>query len=617
MCGICGLAHSDSAQPIDLAIVRRMRDAIEHRGPDGEGLHVEAGVALAHRRLSIIDLSGGAQPLSNEDRTVWVTYNGEIYNFARIKEDLVARGHCFRTHCDTEVLVHAYEEWGDSFVRRLNGMFAFALHDVRRGRVLLARDHLGIKPLFYCVRDGTLYFGSEIKAILAAGVPVGVRRESLQEYLVFRYVAGTNTFFDGIRRLAPAHTAVFEHGRVTPTRYWSPPADEQPTGSLDEAAEALDPLLRGAVESQLMSDVPLGTFCSGGVDSGLVSAYAASASRHTLQTFAVGFDDPAWDERASAADTAARIKSDHHTVVAEPSEFLGLLPLLVRHHDEPLSHPNSIPLYQLSRFARRYVTVILTGEGADELFCGYPRYHIARWRGAAEPLPGVVRTALAGAIAAGPGHRPAKLASSLREGLDDAILLNSAYVSPDLAGRLSGNPIGAAFDERRSLLELARSDAGPVATLSRYELLTYLCCALDRIDRMSMATSLEGRVPFLDIPLVEWGLSVAGRYKLSGRENKRVVKRVAERYLSPAITRGAKSGFGIPLDAWFRSPVFAPLLTKLRDPDHPAADLFDRPTLQRVVDEHVRGTRDRGEALWLLGNVFVWAEHYLGASVRQ
>ena len=594
-----------------------MRDAIEHRGPDGEGLHVEAGVALAHRRLSIIDLAGGAQPLSNEDGTVWVTYNGEIYNFHRITEELVARGHRFQTHCDTEVLVHAYEEWGDGFVARLNGMFAFAIHDVRRGRVLLARDHLGIKPLFYCVRDGTLYFASEIKALLAAGIAARVRRESLQEYLVFRYVAGTNTFFDDIRRLAPGHTAVFEHGRVTTTRYWSPPADESAAQSLDEAAEALDPLLRSAVESQLMSDVPLGTFCSGGVDSGLVSAYAASASRHTLQTFAVGFDDPAWDERAPAADTAARIGSDHHTVVAEPGEFLDLLPFLLRHHDEPLSHPNSIPLYQLSRFARQRVTVILTGEGADELFCGYPRYHVARWRGVAEPLPGIARTALAAAIAAGPGHRPAKLANSLREGMDDAILLNSAYVNPDLVARLSCNPTDAAFSERRSLLELARSDAGPVATLSRYELLTYLCCALDRIDRMSMATSLEGRVPFLDIPLVEWGVRVAGRLKLAGRENKRVVKRVAERYLSPAITRGAKSGFGIPLDAWFRSPIFAPLLTRLRDPSHPAADLFDRATLRRVVDEQVRGVRDHGEALWLLSNVFVWAEHYLDAATSH
>lgn len=596
-----------------------MRDAIRHRGPDGEGMHVEAGVALAHRRLSIIDLSGGAQPLSNEDGTVWVTYNGEIYNFLEVHDELVKLGHRFRTRCDTEVLVHAYEEWGDGFVTRLNGMFAFAIHDARRGRVLLARDHLGIKPLFYTVRDGTLYFASEVKAILAAGVPARARPESLQEYLIFRYIAGANTFFDGVQRLPAGHTAAFERGsdRVIVRQFWTPPTDEGSPLSLGGAAEALDARLRGSVSAQMMSDVPLGTFCSGGVDSGLVSAFAAHASPHTLQTFAVGFEDSAWDERGLAADTARRIKSDHHVVMAEPNEFLGLLPRLVWHHDEPLSHPNSIPLYQLSRFAREYVTVVLTGEGADELFCGYPRYHIARWRGAVEGLSPSMRAGLAAVAQAGPGHRAVKLSHSFRENLDDAILLNSAYVGPDLVGRLSKGPVDSALDERRALLERARSSAGVVATLSRYELLTYVGCALDRIDRMSMAASLEGRVPFLDVSLVEWGLSVAGRLKLAGRENKRVVKRVAERYLSPSITRGAKSGFGIPLDAWFRSPVFAPLLTKLRDPNHPAADLFDRPTLQRVVDEHVQGTRDRGEALWLLGNVYVWAEHYLGPSVSQ
>jgi asparagine synthase (glutamine-hydrolysing) len=615
MCGICGLAHADPRRPVDAGVACRMRDAISHRGPDGEGMHVEAGVALGHRRLSIIDVAGGAQPLSNEDGTVWVTYNGEIYNFLEIHDELVKLGHRFRTRCDTEVLVHAYEAWGDGFVTRLNGMFAFAIHDTRRGRVLLARDHLGIKPLFYTVRDGTLYFASEIKAILAAGVSARVRRESLQEYMIFRYIAGANTFFDDIRRLPAGHTAAFEGGRVALQCFWTPPTEETSPLSLGGAAEALDSRLRGAVSAQLMSDVPLGTFCSGGVDSGLVSTFAAHASPHTLQTFAVGFEDRAWDERALAADTARRIQSDHHVVMAEPQEFLGLLPRLVWHHDEPLSHPNSIPLYQLSRFARGFVTVVLTGEGADELFCGYPRYHIARWRGAVEPLSPSLRAGLAALAGTGPGHRAVKLSHSLREGLDDAILLNSAYVGPDLAARLTNGPVDSALDERRSLLERARSNAGVVATLSRYELLTYVGCALDRIDRMSMAASLEGRVPFLDVPLVEWGLSVAGRFKLAGRGNKRVVKRVAERYLHPAITRGAKSGFGIPLDAWFRSPVFAPLLTKLRDPGHPAADLFDRQILQRVVDEHVHGTRDRGEALWLLCNVFVWAELYPDQSI--
>jgi asparagine synthase (glutamine-hydrolysing) len=614
MCGICGIAHVDPAQPIDVGTLVRMRDAISHRGPDGVGTHVEAGVGLGHRRLSIIDIAGGAQPLSNEDGTIWVTYNGEIYNFQQLHDELVKLGHCFRTRSDTEVLVHAYEAWGDDFVTRLNGMFAFAIHDVRRGRVFLARDHLGIKPLFHRLHEGTLYFASEIKGILASGARAQVRPESLQEYLIFRYVAGANTFFDDIRKLPAGHVAVFERGRLSVRQFWTPPRSEAAFVSLPEAADALDPLLRRSVASQLMSEVPLGTFCSGGVDSGLVSVFAASAASRTLQTFAVGFEDQRWDERVLAADTARRIGSDHHTVIAEPGEFLSLLPRLIWHHDEPLSHPNSIPLYQLSRFARQFVTVVLTGEGADELFCGYPRYHIARWRAAVESLPRGIRRLLASVVAAGPGHRPAKLAHSFNEGLDDAIVLNSAYVSPELVARLTGNPVEAALAERRSLLARAKSDGGAVATLSRYELLTYLGCALDRMDRMSMAASLEGRVPFLDVPLVEWGLQLTSRLKLRGRANKVVVKEVAARYLSPAITTGAKSGFGIPLDAWFRSPVFAPLLTRLQDPSHAAAPLFDQSVLQRIVGEHVAQTADHGEALWLLGNVFLWAEHHIGVA---
>ncbi len=595
-----------------------MCDTIAHRGPDGAGMHIEHGVGLGHRRLSIIDVAGGAQPLANEDGTVWVSFNGEIYNHRELAGRLSARGHTFRTHSDTEVLVHAYEEWGDDLVRELNGMFAFALHDMKRHRVLLARDHLGIKPLFYRLDGGTLRFASEIKALFA-GTPwrPRPRPESVQEYLVFRYVAGGNAFHDDVHRLPAGHVAVWERGRLAVDRFWSPPADEVPGRDLERAADALADLLQQSVQSQLMSEVPLGAFCSGGVDSGLVSAYAADASSHQLATFAVGFHDPAWDERALAEDTARRIGAAHHTVIAEPEEFGGLLPRLVWYHDEPLSHPNTIPLYQLSRFARQFVTVVLTGEGSDELFCGYPRYHIARWRAAADGLPRAIRRPLAGILARGPGHRTTKLGDSFGRDLEDAMLFNSAYVAPELVARLTGNPVDAALSERRALLANARSHNGAVATLSRYELLTYLGCALDRMDRMSMAVSLEGRVPFLDIPLVEWAVQLAGHLKLSGTENKRVVKALAHRRLNPAIARGAKSGFGVPLDTWFRSPVLAPLLDRLRDPGHPAAGLFVQREVRRLTDEHAAGAADHGEALWLLSNVYVWSEVNLGGVMSE
>ena len=587
-----------------------MRDIIAHRGPDGVGIHCIAGVGLGHRRLSIIDVQGGAQPLSNEDGTIWVTFNGEIYNYAELTRRLVRLGHTFQTHSDTEVLVHAYEEYGDDFVRELNGMFALAIHDVARNRVLLARDHLGIKPLFYGRDTDSLVFASEIKAVLAGlGRPARLRAESLQEYLIFRYIAGAGTFFEGVHRLPAGHVGVWERGTLTVRPFWSPPArDGSRSISLEEAADEVESLLVRSVESQMMSEVPLGSYCSGGVDSGLVTGYASKASPHRLQTFAVGFRDPAWDESALAAQTAEHFGTAHHTVFAEPGEFLGLLAKLLWFNDEPLSHPNAIPLYQLSRFARQSVTVVLTGEGADELFCGYPRYHIARLRSSLEALPAAGRRALAGAARRAPGHRAAKLADLVGRSVEDGLLFNSAYVAPELVARLTGAPVDGALSERRRLLAVARVSEDDVDTLSRYELLTYLGCALDRMDRMSMACSLEGRVPFIDVPLVEHALRLPTAFKLGRRETKRVLKVLARRELSTAVATRSKSGFGVPLGNWFRSPVFAPALVRLRDPDHPASQYFHRPTIDRLLAEHAAGRADHGEALWMLTNVFVWQD---------
>lgn len=587
-----------------------MRDTISHRGPDGAGLRCAAGVALGHRRLSIIDVAGGSQPLSNEDGTVWVTFNGEIYNYRQLTERLVRRGHRFQTHSDTEVLVHAYEEYGDDFVRELNGMFAFALHDERRHRVLLARDHLGIKPLFYSQTGDTLLFASEIKSILAVcGRTPRLRPEALQEYLIFRYITGGGSFVDDVNRLPAGHLGIWEDGRLTVRPFWSPPTSERVApGDLTDAALEIERLLVRSVESQMMSEVPLGSYCSGGVDSGLVTGYAATASPHQLQTFAVGFRDPAWDESALSARTAVHFGTHHRTVISEPGEFLALLPQLVWYHDEPLSHPNAIPLYQLSRFARRSVTVVLTGEGADELFCGYPRYHIARVRASLAGLPERGRRTLALAARWAPGHRAAKLADLVDRSLDDSLIFNSAYVSPELVARLTRAPIHGAVRERRRLLAEARATDDAVDTLSRYELLTYLGCALDRMDRMAMACSLESRVPFLDIPLVEHVLRLPTSLKLGHRETKRVLKVLARRRLSASVARRSKSGFGVPLGDWFRSPVLAAAVDRLRDPAHPAAEHLDRATLDRILAEHASGRADHGEALWMLTNVYVWHE---------
>ncbi len=416
-----------------------------------------------------------------------------------------------------------------------------------------------------------------------------------------------------MHRLPAGHLAVWQHGELGVRRYWSPPATERLSiASLDEAANHVEQLLTRSVESQMMSEVPLGSFCSGGVDSGLVTGYASQASPHQLQTFAVGFRDPAWDESALAAQTAAHFGTDHHTLLAEPGEFLELLGKLIWYHDEPLSHPNAIPLYQLSRFARQTVTVVLTGEGADELFCGYPRYHIARVRESLERLPAAARRAFAAGARSMPGHRAAKMANLIGRTVDDGLILNSAYVAPELVAKLTGRPVDAALRERRRLLAAARESDDDVDTLSRYELSTYLGCALDRMDRMSMACSLEGRVPFLDIPLVEHAVRLPTSAKLGRRETKRVLKTIARRVLSPEVAGRSKSGFGVPLGDWFRSPILAPALDRLGDRGHPAAQYFDVDVVGRLVAEHASRRADHGEALWMLTNVYMWQETVAG-----
>jgi asparagine synthase (glutamine-hydrolysing) len=615
MCGICGIAFADPSRRADQDLVLSMRDAMAHRGPDGAGILDLPGATLAHRRLSIIDLAHGDQPMANEDKSIWVTFNGEIYNFHELEAELTSRGHQFRTRCDTEVLVHAYEEYGDRFVERLNGMFAFALVDLKRQRVLLGRDHLGIKPLFYARIDGGIAFASEIKGVLPA-LPrsPGLRYESLQEYLVFRYIAWDRTFYQDVFRLPPGHIAIWEGGSLSTQRYWAPSVRERTDApSLAEAVKELDSTLGRAVQSQLMSDVPLGSFCSGGVDSGLVTMYAARGSKG-FQSFSVGFDDPAWDETERARDSAARAGADHHVVVATAGTLEKALQRLIHYHDEPLSHPNSVPLYTLSELARKHVKVVLTGEGADELFAGYPRYHLARMRASLEMLPGGVRSSGAAILRSLPGHRARKAANTLPLSLEESILLNSAYVEPDLVAALTGSEVASSLDTRRALVAQTFDAADPVRSISRYELLTYLPCALDRMDRMSMAHGLEGRVPFLDVPLVEFGLGLPSSLKLGMRTNKRVLKELAKGLLSPSIVQGPKSGFGLPLDAWFRGTELGGVLKRISDSSHPAASNFDGRVLSRLVKEHQSGAANHGEVLWLLANVFLWSEGEAAAN---
>ncbi|MFN0178722.1 MAG: asparagine synthase (glutamine-hydrolyzing) [Gemmatimonadales bacterium] len=611
MCGFAGLAYRDQTRDCADAAVVAMTERLAHRGPDGTGTLTLGPVGLGHRRLSVIDISGGRQPLSNEDQTVWVVYNGEIYNFVELKMALVKAGHRFATACDTEVLVHAYEEWGDDFVVRLSGMFAFALFDARRKRLLLVRDHLGVKPVFYESNDEGLFFGSEIKAVIAgSGSSPTLDSAVVPEYLMFRYAAWDRSLYQGIKRLPPGHLAVWENGRLAIREFWSPRSVvPSSSGSLDDAVDELEHLLTDSVRAQLMSDVPLGVFCSGGIDSGLITRLTANVVPSKVHSFSVSFEDPSWDESRLARQTADRAGTVHHTVGCTDHQVRDLLPRMLWHHDEPLSHPNSIPLAVLSRFARERVTVVLTGEGPDEYLSGYPRHQVAGFHAQLDRVLPQWAVRMFGMALGWLPTRRARLAGDLlRRPLLEGLVLNSRYVKPELARSLVGDGAMDSIAERVALAGRMAVEGDGISSINRYEMVTYLQCALDRMDRMSMASGLEARVPFLDLRLVEWGLRLPSRFKVSGRKNKIVLKALAERWLSPEVATARKSGFGLPLDSWFRAPTFSSLLEPLTRADHPANPLFARPVLERVLTEHRTGVANHGELLWLLVNVFNWYE---------
>src|SRR5687768_9007660 len=404
MCGIAGIIATGGLRDEERARLPRMRDVIAHRGPDEAGAWFDAFAALGHRRLSIVDLASGSQPLANEDGTIQIVFNGEIYNHADLRPELEAAGHCYHTRCDTEAIVHAYEEWGDDCVHRFRGMFAFAIWDAPRRRLLLARDRLGIKPLYWTLRDNRLIFGSEIKAILASGLVQPQANESgLPELLGTRYLSGEETLFKGIHKLLPGHLLVYEQRRVTTRQYWDVPigaaaARPAPTGR--EWVSRFRALLEESVRLRLMSDVPLGMFLSGGLDSSAIAALMARMIDRPLQTFSVAFDERAFSELDYARQVSTAIKADAHEIVIDDQDFFGALPRLIWHEDEPVAHPSSVPLYFVSALAREHVTVVLTGEGSDELLAGYGRYprSLLNWRAGqvyARLLPGVARTWIA------------------------------------------------------------------------------------------------------------------------------------------------------------------------------------------------------------------------------
>ena len=622
MCGIAGKFNVDRTRPIDRARLTAMTAVLAHRGPDADGFFVGAGIGLGHRRLSIIDLATGDQPLTNEDRTIWVVFNGEIYNFAEIRTELAARGHRFRTSTDTEVLVHGYEQWGDRVVDRLRGMFAFALWDERTRRLLLVRDRLGVKPLYYSPTAAGLTFGSELKALLEdPDVPREWSADALDAYLTLQYVPGPQTIYRGIWKLPPGHLLVAEGGRVAVTRYWDLPFPGDGQAAREEDyLEQLDALVSESVRLRLVSDVPLGAFLSGGIDSSAVVAAMAALSAGRVVTTTVGFDEQGFNELDHARTVAQHLGVESHETIVRP-DIADLLPKLAWHFDEPFADSSAVPTYYVSRAAREHVTVALSGDGGDELWAGYTRHRVEqgeltarRWLG---PIAGPIVGRLAGGLPLG-----VKGARSLRH---LALLPAEAYARKHAYGLFEADARGALYAPD---FATAVRDADPFAGFRR----AYHACAspdpLDRalyvdvktylvddimtkVDRMSMAVSLEAREPLLDHKLLEFAATVPTGLKLKHGRSKYLLRRLLERRIPTAIVDRPKHGFEAPIGAWLRGPLAPMVDALLADGRLRERGIFDDRAVAALWHQHRDGRQDHRHRLWSLVMLELWFRQYV------
>ena len=668
MCGIAGAAWTADAAPLSPATLERMISAIAHRGPDDSGTYFSGewrgargelentssllaarhspfapsgpAAALGFRRLSIIDLSTGHQPLANEDESVWTVFNGEIYNYRELRADLEARGHRFRTNTDTECIVHLYEDLGPDCVQRLRGMFAFAIWDDRHKKLLLARDRAGKKPLFYRLDHGQLTFASELKSLLLVpGAPRRLNRRAIDSYLCYQYVPYPDCILEGYHKLPPAHFAVFEDGNLEVVRYWRPPFDQTSEVSktsevsttntaswpADRWRQELRRTLTEAVRLRMRSDVPLGAFLSGGVDSTIITGLMQEQSDRPVHTFSIGFPIKEFDERSYAREAAKHLCTEHHELVVEPNA-LEILPKLIWHYDEPFADSSAIPTMYLSEMTRRHVTVALSGDGGDELFAGYTRYLAVKLASRFDRLPGLIKRLVTAKLwqrlPSGAGHR-----SLLRRGKRFLAALGESpetrylrwvgifeesqrreLYRPEFAAELgdfdAGNFLLQAYAECPSRDFITRTTCADV--------LTYLPCdILTKVDIASMAYSLECRSPFLDQEVMELAARMPIELKLRGNQGKQILLDTFPDLLPPSIQRRRKMGFGVPLPNWFRGELQPFLRDVLFDSRTLARGFFEPSVVQRLFDEHIQGKTDHAHRLWALLCLELWQRMFL------
>ena len=637
MCGINGIAFSRwSGRQVDPPLLKRMRDVITHRGPDEEGIYVDGSVGLGHRRLSIVDVAAGHQPMTNTDRSLYITYNGEIYNHADYREALIARGHVYQTHCDTEAILHLYSEYGRDCVDYLRGMFAFAIWDRQKRELFIARDRLGVKPLYYVhTQDGSLYFASEIKGLLEPRlVKPELNFAGFSDYLANHATSGEETLFAGVKRLLPGHTLTWRDGDVTIRRYWDIHFEKcLADGRTDHDYIAeWGELFRKSVQLRLMADVPLGMFLSGGIDSSAIAAVMSTLVEEPIKTFSVAFAEREANELKYARLIAHTFKTDHHEVVVSPEQFFQALPDLIWHEDEPLAHPSSVPLYFVSRLASRHVKVVLTGEGSDELMAGYARYrktilNLALGEHYERIVPSSLRTVVRNQLA---DPTDSRLFSKLgRTFLNLPPDIESIYfdnfsvfsrslqyelLTPETIERIGG------IDPYAGVREvLQQTDAQSLLDRLLYaDLKTYLHELLMKQDQMSMAASVESRVPFLDHKLVEFTCSLPERLKLRRWTTKYVLRQSMKGILPTAIINRAKMGFPVPVGTWFRGGYRSVLDEYLLSSRATDRGIFNPEFVRTLIEQHQRGKGNHSERLWSLVNLEIWLRRFIdGESIKN
>jgi asparagine synthase (glutamine-hydrolysing) len=620
MCGLCGIVYKNKEQVVDRDLVVRMNDTITHRGPDDSGYYFKDNVGFGHRRLSIVDLSLGHQPISNEDGTVWISYNGEVYNHLEIRRDLEAKGHRYKTNSDTESIIHCIEEYGAAGLHRLRGMFVFSLYDEKTGKLLIARDRLGIKPLYYIDTPQFLAFASEIKALLMIPeVKRGVDYHALLQILALKYTNDDSTMFAGIKKLEPGHYLEMQHGALSVTRYWdcnTIKIDE--TLSETDAVDRVRSLLDESVRLRLMADVPLGMFLSGGVDSTIIAARMAKMVDRPIATFSVAFHEREANELYYARLAAKHAGADQHEVTMTTEDFFSLLPRMIYHEDEPVAHPSSVALHKVSALAGQHVKVVLTGEGSDELFGGYERYYQTLYNlKAARFIPSVLRRGL---------FRPLIDMLPYKFPYRNKALRTTIYLDSDIEtifldnystfsrGQLSTLLSGACWNGHDPhavysgfMNHFNRSQADTLLGKLLYsDVKTYLVELLMKQDQMSMAASIESRVPFLDHKMVEFAFSLPDKLKIKGFNTKRALRMAFGKDIPEEILNRPKAGFPVPIRRWFAGEYHQMAKNIVLGKDSFCGEILDRKMIETLFVLHQQGKYNHSDRIWTLLNLELW-----------